>query len=1029
MKILHNLRYRGLYQKYKEILSVPIISLIFAVILLGKIIFSPGYIKSGDFGLPIYPDRFIDYNILIWDTTSSMSGIESIGRLFTRIPFIMLAYFGIDVGIIEKLMFISLYMIGISSGYFFLRKVINLNHWSSLLLSMSYVLFLHFFIYLTQYSTIFGGMILPAIFSFFYLGINKVTNKRTVYIIISSVLMVTTVQMPFTFFSINLLILFYVIYILLYSKKIFILKHYFLFLIIQIFIESFYLIPFLIISPTPESMTSNILTYEEVIRFSNRIMGFYYPLIGFPQNIFERYSYYSNSILKELQLLISIILLIILPFSTFIIGFFRERTKISKLTIFLSISLFILWQLALGSNGLFGNYYTLLITEKSILNFMRSSQKFYVLIPFISIGLLGTLFKSIKAIRLQTSLIIIFLISIIFLAIPSIISWNDNMKPKYEPYEFGNVQKIVGSDNDTGNYFRTLWLFEKHDIGVLEQRSPEIPIYSYIRSGYRQSFIFDYRMRDLLIQNQTELVSNYLNRYEVKYLIVGGSGRTTKKILNNLFLSKDFELKYKKNITYLYENKNYKNRQYIDIDSDKPMLLESFGLEDNIGHIGNNLNYFFLDDGNKEMWNIFSTSKNVVMTNYSNYVDNLIYYRLVGYNYYYYPGKKTFHDDAKNYWSVKNGWEINPRFNNYVRVNIDKHSEYTLDFGQRIAVTQGKNITNTYHVNIDKAGKYIFKIRLFDNIKGGDIEIKLDNISYLINTKSDKNKFIWEDFGIVDLMPGDHSLLLKNIEGFNAINIVGLIPENYYNSTNDEIVQALKNKNIIYVFDKYNFKTGKTDNIVYKNGVWQNVEIAKKDTYLIAIKGAGKYQINIKDQTFSLESNSNFVYSPIFDLDAGNYRFNLISLDKNISSLDNVWLYSSKNNQTVDQLNIRKKKTELLDYVNIGTNTWKARVNATGDFMLSIAESYDPSWRATVYKDGKKIETVNSIPIYSIINGFWIPETGDIEIIISYEPQKWFYVGLLVSILTFICSIGYILYDLKKEKILDITKKLISKRR
>lgn len=1013
-------------QRYKEILSVPIISLIFSIILLNKLVFSPGYIISGDFGLPIYPGRFVDYNILIWDSTSSMSGIEGIGRLFTRIPFVLLAYFGVDVGIIEKLMFIVLYVIGISSAYIFLRKIINLDHWASLLLSMSYVLFMHFFIYLTQYSTIFGGMILPAIFSFFYLGM---TNKKTTYIIISSILMVTTIQMPFTFFAINLLILFYVIYILIYSKKNFILKHYFLFLIIQIGIESFYLIPFLIISPTPESMTSNILTYEEVVKFSDRIMGIYYPLIGFPQNIFERYSYYSNSILKEFQLIISIILLIILPFSVLIIGLIKERAKIQKLTIFFSILLFILWQLSLGSNGLLGNYYTTLITEKSILNFMRSSQKFYILIPFATLGLLGTLFKSIKTIRLQTSLVIIFLISMIFLSIPSIVSWGDNMKPKQQPYEFDEVQKIVGNDNDTDNYFRTLWFFEKHDIGILEQRSPKIPTYSYIRSGYRQSFIFDYHTRDLLFQNQTELVSNYLNLYAVKYLIVRGNSKTTKKVLNNLFLSRDFELKYKKNLTYLYENKNYKNRQFIDIDSDKPMLLESFGLEDDIGYIESNKNYFFLDDGNKEVWNIFSTSKNVVMTDYSNYIDNLIYYMLSGYNYYYYPGKETFHDDTKNYWSVKNGWEINPRFNNYVRTNIDKKSEYNLDFGQRIAATQGKNVTNTYHINIDKAGKYIFKIRLFDNIKGGDIEIQLDDISYLINTKSNKNKFLWKDFGVVDLMPGDHQLLLKNIEGFNAINIVGLIPENYYYSANDEIGQVLKHKKIVYAFDKYNLYKADMiiDNVIdnesqndKKIGIWQNVEIAKKDKYAIAIRGKGKYQINIADKTFVLESDSNnFTYSPIMDLDIGNYRFNIIPLDKNISSVNNVWIYSSKNNQTVDQLNIRKKRTELLDYVNIGTNMWKARVNATGSFMLSIAESYDPSWKATVYKDGKKIDTINSIPIYSIINGFWIPETGDIEIIISYEPQKWFYAGLLVSIFTFICSIGYILYDLTKENIGD----------
>ena len=36
---------------------------------------------------------------------------------------------------------------------------------------------------------------------------------------------------------------------------------------------------------------------------------------------------------------------------------------------------------------------------------------------------------------------------------------------------------------------------------------------------------------------------------------------------------------------------------------------------------------------------------------------------------------------------------------------------------------------------------------------------------------------------------------------------------------------------------------------------------------------------------------------------------------------------------------------------------------------------------ARIYKDGRKIETVKSIPLYSVINGFWINETGNLEII------------------------------------------------
>ena len=91
-------------------------------------------------------------------------------------------------------------------------------------------------------------------------------------------------------------------------------------------------------------------------------------------------------------------------------------------------------------------------------------------------------------------------------------------------------------------------------------------------------------------------------------------------------------------------------------------------------------------------------------------------------------------------------------------------------------------------------------------------------------------------------------------------------------------------------------------------------------------------------------------------------------------------------------------------------------MNATKPFMLSFAESYDPLWEARIYKNGKLVEKVRSIPLYSVINGFWINETGNLEIVIRYTPQDWFELGLKISGLTFIGCIAYLFYDWRREK-------------
>ncbi|MEM5793507.1 MAG: hypothetical protein QXY45_04110 [Candidatus Aenigmatarchaeota archaeon] len=72
------------------------------------------------------------------------------------------------------------------------------------------------------------------------------------------------------------------------------------------------------------------------------------------------------------------------------------------------------------------------------------------------------------------------------------------------------------------------------------------------------------------------------------------------------------------------------------------------------------------------------------------------------------------------------------------------------------------------------------------------------------------------------------------------------------------------------------------------------------------------------------------------------------------------------------------------------------------------------------------METVQSIPLYGVINGFWINTTGEnLEIVVRYKPQDYFEIGLLISGTTFACCVGYLIYDWKKGWFIDIRAKLL----
>ena len=304
----------------------------------------------------------------------------------------------------------------------------------------------------------------------------------------------------------------------------------------------------------------------------------------------------------------------------------------------------------------------------------------------------------------------------------------------------------------------------------------------------------------------------------------------------------------------------------------------------------------------------------------------------------------------------------------------------------------------------------------------------MDGKPIVIETKDQLNKFVWKDLGTFHLKAGEHKIVLENVEGFNAVNLFVLIPEKEYYKALSEVKKILQNKTIIYLFeaesDLYRSKAKVIKNSKASNGeellfypkgkAWQEVEVIKPGTYRLALKGEGLFKVTIGNHTFYMQSKGNFTYTPPFHLNEGRYRIEIVPTSKN-AKLDVIWLYSS--NKTIPKLfEVKEEPAKIISYEKINPTLWKVKVNATKPFMLSFAEAYDPLWEARVYKDGKLVEKVRSIPLYSVINGFWINETGNLEIEIRYTPQDWFELGLKISTFTFIGCIAYLFYDWRREK-------------
>lgn len=679
-------------------------------------------------------------------------------------------------------------------------------------------------------------------------------------------------------------------------------------------------------------------------------------------------------------------------------------------------------------------------------------------------------------------------------------------------------------------------------------------------------------IEDTLKKGDVNDITTFLNKLSVKYVVLRHDLIESKQKQRLASDIRYFENLFNEYKTIEFGNFTvYKIKNSDQIVKVKPIITYSTSPSLNKDFTFNNsVQYIYFEN------NFYVISSHLVSSPFNEYIIKI----------------KSEHHAPEKYWSLSTftgGWL--KKFVPYLeKFGIEN---WQSDYGYGLVFTWAENTNLSILFSVDKSDYYKLLIRYLKNQKGGEIKVYLDGKPIEIKTKDQLNKFVWKELGTFYLEKGKHELVLENVDGFNAVNLFVLIPEDKYYKAKKDVNKLFKNKTIIYLFeaesDLYRKDAGISKNINFSNGeaiafgkngkAWQDIEIAKNGTYRIALRGVGKFLVKIGNYSFIISSkSSNFSYSPLFYLNEGKYVLEIVPLNavnplenpsfeewyaglpeswnvqnvklfevekskeayngmlsikvstftskkgtwswirsneinvksgeeyliithikaKNVQAshipiegyfenenkwkqlgqcpaglkgtfdwnefsckikipenvtkirvvlnagwvldkskgeaitwfddiqviplskapkLDVVWLYSTEENKTVEQLfEAKEKPAEVVNYTKVNPTLWKVKVNASKPFMLSFAEAYDPLWEARVYKDGEKLEVVKSIPLYSVINGFWINETGELEIIIRYKPQDWFEIGLAISALTFFACIGYLFYDWRREK-------------
>lgn len=106
---------------------------------------------------------------------------------------------------------------------------------------------------------------------------------------------------------------------------------------------------------------------------------------------------------------------------------------------------------------------------------------------------------------------------------------------------------------------------------------------------------------------------------------------------------------------------------------------------------------------------------------------------------------------------------------------------------------------------IKEKGIYDIYARVFTSTKGGTLGFKIGTKELSINTYSKNiNQFVWKKLGTFNLDEGKNILEVENIEGFNAINLISMIPVNKKDELYYPLKKALEKSKIFFISEAEN---------------------------------------------------------------------------------------------------------------------------------------------------------------------------------------------------------------------------------
>lgn len=345
---------------------------------------------------------------------------------------------------------------------------------------------------------------------------------------------------------------------------------------------------------------------------------------------------------------------------------------------------------------------------------------------------------------------------------------------------------------------------------------------------------------------------------------------------------------------------------------------------------------------------------------------------------------------------------------------------------------------------VDEEGDYRVFGRYFANEKGGQMRVRLDGEPVTVDTKSPQNDYVWKDLATRHLEPGTHTLVLKNVRGFNAVNRFTLVREGEYRQYRARLDRQLQDRTVVHLLEAetdmrldgattHDRTSASGGGVVTMNATGDatgTVDTIKSGRYRLAVRGDGAFTVRVDDRVREVRANgTGYAYTEPVRLERGTHDVVVSPAGEENATLDAVWLYSTPRRTDVGERTVEEaipdanqsdivrsvERVSPTEYGVFPATRYEVRVDASSPYMLSMAKGYNPLWVAEVPTDGAT-ERVVPTALYGLVNGYWIEETGEYAVTLRYRPLEWFYQGAVVSGLTLVALLGYLAYDRRRRR-------------